>query len=279
MAAPAVDASSPVIVNNSGFPTGGAVTTAAFDPPNGCLLVACVAADGGSGVDITITLSNNGAALTWTKQVERDKGDGAGAQSGHASIWTAPFDNRVGTMTVTATSDQTQNQVILKVFVVTGQHASPIGTNGEGSSTINSITPTVFNTTANDALVIGCASDWSDSGVPTSSDTNHVEVNAADTDFIAVWKAVTTSGTGATLNFDAAGAGGVAWNWVALEILPTTGGASPTGNPFESKTIRGLTFGRVLMYHRHPAISLGAYRGERARQHRDFMAKVRRAAA
>src|SRR3546814_9310570 len=60
----------------------------------------------------------------------------------------------------------------LKVYVVTGQHATtPIGAVGEGSSTTNAITPNAYTSTANNSRGFGCATDWNANGVPTSTDT------------------------------------------------------------------------------------------------------------
>ena len=63
-------------------------TTASFTPGNNALLLAMVSADAPSATAVTITMSNNGTALTWTNIATRDPGD-AGAQDGHASAWYA----------------------------------------------------------------------------------------------------------------------------------------------------------------------------------------------
>jgi len=209
------DSSTPAVASSN----GAAVTTAAFNPPNNSLLVACVMSNSNTGQNITITMSNNGSAVTWTNQVERDLGDG-GAVRGHASIWTTPLTTGRTGMTVTATSNTGSGGIGMKVFVITGHDtSSPIGAVGEGSSTTNNITPNALTTTVNAVRVLGCAGDWNDLGLPTTTDTGYA-FNASGYDGIAVHKAADTAsaGTTVTLNFDAGGTGAPEWNWVAVEV-------------------------------------------------------------
>ena len=178
----------------------------------------CVESDTSDGSAITISVS--GGSLTWTNRVERDLGD-AGANSGHASIWTAP----VGTgasMTVSVRRTTTgggTNRISAKVYLVTGQHASPIGAVGEGSSTTNDITPTVFTSTGENSYGFGAACDWSANGIPVSSDLTE---DGADYSLaISVvdgFKDLGASGA-ESMNFDAFDVAAATWNWAALEIL------------------------------------------------------------
>ena len=111
------------------------------------------------------------------------------------------------------------NRISAKGYVVTGQHASPIGANGEGSSTTNNITPTVFTSTGENSFGFGAACDWSANGTPASSDLTEDAADYAGA--ISVedgYKDLGASGA-ETMNFDAAGTGAATWNWVALEIL------------------------------------------------------------
>ena len=61
---------------------GTSITTAAFSPPGGSILVAIVTADANATTVITVS----GGGLTWT---ERVKSLAAGGQTGYSGIWTA----------------------------------------------------------------------------------------------------------------------------------------------------------------------------------------------
>lgn len=82
----AEDASSPASVSTD---TALTITTAAFTPPAGSLLVAVVAANySGSGVNV-LTMSNSGTALTWVKLIQTTNFGGSAvfiARNGSAGV-------------------------------------------------------------------------------------------------------------------------------------------------------------------------------------------------
>jgi hypothetical protein len=203
------------------------ITSASFTPPNASVLAVCVSTDTGSGSDVTVSVSDS-QGLTWTNEVERDKGD-VGAQDGHASIWTAVVATGAS-MTIGVQSPNIGGRRLsAKVYVVTGADtADPVGAVGEGSDTTNNITPTAYNSTVNNSRGIGCATDWNQLGLPTSTDTEDAADYAGAISVISLYKAADTptSGTGVSMNFDGGGAGAAAWNWVAIEIKPAAGGGA-----------------------------------------------------
>jgi len=74
-----VDASSPAVAETTAL---GTVTTAAFTPPNGTLLVAIVTANGGAGLaDMTVT---DTSGLTWVQQSYTGQ-----PGQGYCGVWTA----------------------------------------------------------------------------------------------------------------------------------------------------------------------------------------------
>jgi hypothetical protein len=77
----AEDASGPAVAFLSG---ATAVTTAAFTPPAGSLLVAVIATNGGSGATSMAVTDTSGLGLTWTQQVKQN-----GTGNGYSGIWTA----------------------------------------------------------------------------------------------------------------------------------------------------------------------------------------------
>lgn len=218
----AIDASTPVIASvGSGVFT---VATASFTPPIDALLVAACFSDNGTGTsnDPAPTVTNSGTAFTWALGPARNPSEDTG---GSAKIYTAKVTvSQAMTVTyATGGSASTGHACKLKVYVVTGQDlTSPIGAVGEGSSVVNSITPTVYTSTVDLSLAIGCAVDWAANGVPTSTDIEDGAHTAGNISAVACYKASTTtpSGSAVTLDFDAAGAAAADWNWVALEIKP-----------------------------------------------------------
>jgi hypothetical protein len=224
----AIDASSPI--RFTGTPANNVdITSASFTAPANSLLVVHVSADtNGSSADITISVSDSGG-LTWTNRVERDPGD-AGAEAGHASIWTAEQPTSASrTVSVRRTAGNgSTNRISVKVEVVTGADigGDPIGNVGEGSSTTNNITPNAYTSSADNSRGFGCATCWNQLGTPTSTDTEDGADYSGAISVISLYKAANTptSGSTVTMNFDAGGTGAAAWNWVALEVLPAAAG-------------------------------------------------------
>lgn len=232
----AIDGSSPI--RFTGTPNNNVdITSASFTAPANSLLVVNVSADtNGSSENITISVSDSGG-LTWTNQVERDPGD-AGAEAGHASIWTAQQPTSASrTVSVRRTAGNgSTNRISVKVDVWTGSDigGDPIGNVGEGSSTTNNITPNAYTSSVNNSRGVGCATCWNQLGTPTSTDTEDAADYSGAISVLSLYKAAdtATSGTVVTMNFDAGGSGTAAWNWVALEILPGAGGGGDqTLNP------------------------------------------------
>jgi hypothetical protein len=227
----AIDASSPI--RFTGTPANNVdITSASFTPPTGSVLVVCVSADtNGSGDNITISVS--GSSLTWTNRVEHDPGD-ASAMGGHASIWTPADGSTVPASSQTVSVRRTAGngstgRISVKIYVVTGADtADPTGATGENHSTTNNITPNAYTSTVNNSRAFGCATDWNQLGVPTSTDTEDGADYSGAISVVSLFKAAdtATSGTTVTMNFDAGGTGNAEWNWVALEVRPGAGGAS-----------------------------------------------------
>lgn len=218
----AVDASTPARVTGSSTNGTVAVTTGTFNPP-ACVLVATVEANarphGATGA-----ITNNGTGLTWSTFVERSNAD-ASAQNGFAGIyWATLATSQVG-MTVTATLTSSVgtateiNTPSIKVYVVTGAAASPAGNSAEGSSTTDSITTTSFSTAGASSLLFVAGCDWNALGTPSSSDLTIDAFTNANISGLSGYKALGGTGSSATANLDAAGAGSPAWDWVSCEVL------------------------------------------------------------
>lgn len=212
----ALDGSTPAQASG----TAGSATTAGFTAPSGAILVATVAANNDTaGANVTIAMSDTGS-LSWSAGPERDQGDG-GAQDGHASIWyatTASAVSRTVTASASASVGAVQD-VVLNVFVLTGQDTTdPIGASGEGSSTTNDITPTIFTSEAANSWAVVVGSDWSAQGAPTSSDLTETSYDRTATySATAGYKSLGAAGS-QSANLNGGGAGATTWNWAAIEI-------------------------------------------------------------
>lgn len=215
----AVDASTPAFKGAMAT----SVTSASFTPPVGSLLVCCVGTTSFSG---TPTLTYASTSLTFTQQVTFNV-----AGQGTAFIHTSPVGANGGSArTVQATTSAYAN-IALKVYVVTGQHATFLDITGTGSSTTNAITPTVLTTTVANCWVFGIGAEFQSLGVPTSTDTGE-GYDDADMSHLCVRKsAATATASAVTLNFDAFGTGTAAWAWAAIAIRPDTGGAAVVQPP------------------------------------------------
>lgn len=189
------------------------------------MLVCCVNAD--TDVDTDITISVSGGGLTWTNRAERDEGD-AGANGGHASIWTAPVPAKgdVAVSVRRTAGNGGSNRISAKVYTVLGaDNANPVGATGEGSTATTTNTPNAYVSTVNGSRGFACATDWGQNGTLTSTDEEDVADYAGAIAAISLHKAADTVslGTTVTVNFDTDGGGGSLWNWVAVEILPAPG--------------------------------------------------------
>lgn len=235
----AIDGSTPA--RWTGTPNNGVdITSASFSPPAGSLLVLTIGADTDASADnLTLSVSDSVNGTTgWTNQVDRDESDGGGAQESHAAIWTLA-DAAGGSKTVsvrrTAGLGGTR-RISCKLYVVTGQHATPVGNVGEGTTTTNNTTPTILTTTADDSYVFVSVSDWSQSGSPTSSDG--VEDSADYSGAISVMSMYEAQGAAGSMsmNIDAGGSGGVEINWVGLEVKAAAAAAATAPPPFRTPT-------------------------------------------
>lgn len=199
------------------------ITSGSFTPPNNSLLVLCISLDTAANTNVTPTVSGGG--LTWTLRAEADEGTDTTTSGGHASIYTAPVTTGSSMTIVVGTSEATTRQCSCKVYIVTGQHASPIGASSNAHSTTNNATLSVTATGA--GRMFGCGTDWNALGAGTTSPTS-TDVESADTfsgaiDVISAYASSDHTSGSVGINFDAAGASAPDWNLAVLEILAAAG--------------------------------------------------------
>lgn len=196
----------------------GSVTSGSFTPANDSLLVLCVEGDTALNTALTVTVS--GGSLTWTLRARADEATVPAGNGGHASIWTAPVTTGASmTITVTKTGVGSTSRLSAKVYIVTGQHASPIGGSWVSTSTTNNYTPTATTMTGAGRL-FGSACDWNALGLPTSTDTADAAHYTGAISVLSAHKSADhTSGSSQSINYDGFGTSAAEWNECRLEIL------------------------------------------------------------
>lgn len=205
----------------TGTPAGAStIASASFTPPSGSLLL--VAINGDSNVGASFNPTCSGGGHTWTERVTRKNSDG-GATEGFASIFTAPVVTGAS-MTVSvgrSANDGGTHRVSAKCYIITGQHASPIGTSAEGTSATNNVSPSLA--AAGAGRLFGAATDWNALGAPTSTDTEDAAHHASQISLLSAYKAADHVSGSQSINFDASGTSAADWNYVLQEILAAAG--------------------------------------------------------
>jgi predicted RNA-binding protein with TRAM domain len=199
-----------------------------FTPANNSLLVCCLNWDQ-PGAFADESMVPSGGGWTWTKQVEcKYSTTPDHSENGGASIWTAPVTSGAS-MQVTVTRNSTgydgEETVSGKVYIVTGQAASPIGESSSNQLDIEWEVANQFNaglTATGAGRLFACATDWSAQGTPTSTDTEDGGHAAGFISWVSAYKA--SDHASGTVNVDINGydTNACQWNWMALEILAAT---------------------------------------------------------
>jgi hypothetical protein len=210
-----VDAS---VARWTGTPSGGGTAlSGSFTPANNSLLVCCINCDESPGPNV---VTPSGGGWAWTERVARGQTDSA---EGLASIWTAPVTTGASmTITLTRTSGDagSARRVSGKVYIVTGQHASPIGNSNEADWTTNPQSLAV--TAAGAGRLFGCGTDWNQTGTPVSTDTEDGADYAGSISVMSAYKAADHASGSQSIQFDPVGT--PSGNVVILEILAAASG-------------------------------------------------------
>lgn len=202
---------------------GAGPISASFTPANGSLLVVCVNADefdGTSNKAVTVTTAS-GTAITFTERVRRGATESG---AGIASIWTGAGAGNAVTIQAdyTASGAEGSGRVSAKIYIVTGQHASPIGNTNSADFTTD---PQNLSLTAAGAgRLFGCGTDWNANGSPTSTDTADAAHYASQISVMSAFKSADHVSGSQQINFNPAGT--PTGNLAILEILSA---AAPSG--------------------------------------------------
>jgi hypothetical protein len=205
-------------------PANTVTISASFAVAVGDLIVYGRGGDGNANVHNS-TPSNSGTAFTWTERAY-DAGFGQNA------IWTA-----VATVaqTMTINHPAVGEKMYGHIWVVKGQHTSPIGVAGANFDFIN-VRDVSYTATVAGSKTLVIAQDWGEQGPPTSS--NMIDVEHGDfsgyTDAVAGIRENAAAGA-TSFNLDAGGTGVTQLSWAYLEIIPAPApvGLDSFSDPFE----------------------------------------------
>jgi hypothetical protein len=148
------------------------------------------------------------------------------------------------TITLTRTSGDagSARRISGKVYIVTGQHASPIGNSNTADWTTNPQSLAV--TAAGAGRLFGCGTDWNQTGTPVSTDTEDGADYSGAISVMSAYKAADHASGSQSIQFDPVGT--PSGNIVVLEILAAAGGGDPVGR---SRIIGGKLVGGILVRH------------------------------
>jgi hypothetical protein len=206
------------------------VTSTSFNVNADDLILIFVNSDTTGDIDQTVTLSDNQTPdLAWALIADRDAAEGT-ALGGYVGAWWAQPSSAITGLTVTATRTITETVFAIKPYVVTGHDTKmPIGAKWEGESTTNNWSPTTYSSTVNNSRAFGAATDYTDQGLPASTDIADAGKGPgaplSNLSWLTLYKDsdTTPSGTAVTVNFDAAGALAPDWTAIAFEVRRRTG--------------------------------------------------------
>ena len=235
-----VNLSTDAKVSTDGTAASLSITSPTFSTASGDeLLLAFISTDYLVGTNTSVT-GVAGGGLTWTLVVRTN------AQKGGAEIWKAFANAPLSNATVTATLSQS---VISSITVMSFTGVDTTGTGGSGaigataskSAATGAPTATVV-TTRNNSWVFGVGNDYDNAlarTVGTGQSLVHQDLTSAgDTYWVQMQNSPTpTSGTSVTIN-DTAPTGD-SYNLSVVEILPSLGPYSISGNI--SPTLSGAT--------------------------------------
>jgi hypothetical protein len=211
------DASAPPLITS--LTNGPTLTSAAFSPPAGSLLVAIAAAGYGGTLVPTIAFSDS-AGGTWTVPAT------TGANLGRTSIAIRYLAAGATNLTVTATFAQTTGNVLLGVKVLTGaaatQTGAAVGTYAPAGTTTVGTFPIV--TTQAESQVVGCSINNTSSAALTldagSTGYTPVLTDATNGGYVVAWRRTAATTTPGSTTVGGTWAAAVRNLGAALEVLP-----------------------------------------------------------
>ena len=210
---------------------GGAATSVGpFNAVSGQLILATGQLDQNSQPYVAATISNDGAALTWTNIV-----NAGAADSASVACWYTHLSADRTNLTVTLTRGNADgDSPSLKIYLLSGHDTSTIlGASTTNTSTTNNLT-TASITPQTSGTGFGVGADYNELGLPSSSDLTNTSTfdTSGDISGISGYKVLTVS-VGATCNLDAFGSSAAAWRYAWFEIRVAA--STSTDPPFVTR--------------------------------------------
>jgi hypothetical protein len=181
------DPSAPAVANTDSATT---VTSDAFTPPDGSLLLALVGSDGGNGLT---TMTVAGGGVVWTELAKGQSTDG-----GYGGVWaaiagsTSPVDPLI---TITETGSTSQG-ITARIKVLTGAAPSALQTGARATQSANAAHQASITTTQAGSIVYGAVIDGTNTSLTAAASTTLFDNIADTTNTIRYGTCRTTAVTG-----------------------------------------------------------------------------------
>lgn len=202
---------------------GASAAVGPFNATSGQLILATGQLDQNSQPYVAATISNDGAALTWTNIV-----NAGAADSASIACWYTHLSADRTNLTVTLTrGDVNGDSPSLKIYLLSGHDSTDIlGASTTNTSTTNNLT-TASITPETSGVGFGVGADYQELGLPSSSDLTNTSAfdTSGDIAGISGYKNVTAA-VGATCNLDAFGGAAAGWRYAWFEIRVASGAAT-----------------------------------------------------
>ena len=215
------------------------LTSAAFTPPSGSLVVVIVSAGHGTGTP-AVTVTDSGSH-TWTAAVTLNSGNN------YAGVFRSYFSTSPGSITVTAANATTQGQgMLLDVRVVDGAASSQTGagTVSASSTSATSWTGSLTTTASGSWTYLAGAGNALESTVTANSNSftlNNFQNPAGSTGLSGRQNSSTGNGSPAAVTYGWTVGTATSYTLAGLEILPASN--SVAGAAADNASATGKAFG------------------------------------
>jgi hypothetical protein len=198
------------------------VTSDAFTPPDGSLLLALVGSDGGNGLT---TMTVDGGGVVWTELAKGQSTDG-----GYGGVWaavagsTGPNDPLI---TITETGSTSQG-ITARIKVLTGAAPSALQTGARATQSANAAHQASITTTQAGSIVYGAVIDGTNTSLTAAAGTTLFDNIADTTNTIRYGTLRTTAATGTpgAVTVGASAPTADVGSCALAEILPATPGGT-----------------------------------------------------
>lgn len=236
----AIDSSTPARFTGT-TDVSGNFTTGTFNTPTNCLVLVTVGMHGPPSSNVTITLSNNGAATIWATIGEAGL-SATGNKGLAAAYYTYLSAARTGMTVTLATSAGASAYTAVKIYNITGAaSSSSIGGSMIAGATSSPVTTSGFTIAANNSFgFLVCLNDAGSAATSSTDTTFDNFANFGDVSGGSGYKSLGAAGGSATFNIT--GGSTAVWNYVTFEVKASSGGGGVPPTPAIPTFVNGTVY-------------------------------------